>query len=187
MTESVWNIDKLREIAIDQLGFVTTEQAGSVGVTRHALSMLVKRGRLERVAFGVYRVPQIPHTQYDSFMLAVLWSGTPEAVLSHETALAAYDVSDINPFKIHITLPKGRRINRHGGEKYILHYQDLDPRQKAWWERIPIVTLPTAIKQCISYGTPSYLVRQAIENGTKRGLVLPNEKENFMKMLEERT
>ena len=150
-------------------------QALDAGISRRALSGLVERNRLERIVFGVYRVPQIPDTQYDTFMLAVLWTGVPEAVLSHETALDAYEVSDINPMRIYITVGKNRRIRRSGGEGYVLYYQDLQPDQKTWWEEIPIVTLPTAIDQCIMSGVPTYLLVQAIENGRSRGLLTVGE------------
>jgi predicted transcriptional regulator of viral defense system len=39
-------------------------------------------------------------------MKAVLCAGFPEACLSHDTALDAYGVSDINPTAIHITVAK---------------------------------------------------------------------------------
>jgi predicted transcriptional regulator of viral defense system len=46
--------------------------------------MLSSRGQLERVAQGVYRFPQLPVTEYDPYMLAVLWTGVPAACLSHD-------------------------------------------------------------------------------------------------------
>ena len=65
---------------------------------------MAARDRIERVAHGVYRVPQVPETPYDLWALAVLWTGAEEACLSHETALAAWDISDINPERIHLTV-----------------------------------------------------------------------------------
>ena len=186
MNEIVLNIDKLREIALDQHGYVTTTQANDAGVAKPALAMLVKRGRLERAAFGVYRVPQVPATQYDPFTLAVLWTGVAEAVLSHETALAAYEVSDVNPTTINITVAERRRIRRSGGTGYAIHYQDLEPDQITWWQQIPIVTLKTAIEQCLQSGTPSYLLRQAIENGGRVGLLLADDVARLTKNLEDR-
>lgn len=157
---------------MEQYGYVTTAQALEEGVTKPALSMLVKRGRLERVAFGVYRVPQIAHTQYDRYMLAILWTGVSEAVLSHETALDAYAVCDINPTAIHVTVNRERRIRRSGGDGYVVHHQTVDPKQVGWWEGIPIVKLSTAIDQCIDSGVPSYLLDQAITQGARRGLLV---------------
>ena len=37
------------------------------------------------------------------------------------------------------------------------------------------MTLPTAIAQCIDWGTPTYLIRQAIDQGTRTGALLVQE------------
>ena len=167
--------EKLREVALDQYGYVTTAQAEEAGVTRHSLAALVKRNRLERIAHGLYRVSQVPETRYDAFMGAVLWTGAPEAVLSHETALDAYEVCDINPDKIHVSVKRGRRISKTGGDGYAIHTQNVDQDQRTWWHRIPVVTLPCAIEQCIVTDVPTYLVRQAIENGKRKRLLSAEE------------
>jgi predicted transcriptional regulator of viral defense system len=186
MNEIVTHLEKLREIAMDQHGFVTYQQATDAGVPQPGLSMLVKRERLEKVAHGVYRVPQVPATPYDQFMKAVLWTGAPEACLSHDTALDAYCVSDINPTAIHITVAKKRRIVRKGGQGYVLHQQDLESDQRTWWEEIPIVTLPTAIEQCINGHVQTYLIRQAIERGEKLGKISKKEHMRLVELMEAR-
>lgn len=184
MQEIVFDIDALRGIAAEQYGFVTTSQAEAAGVTRHSLSMLAKRGRIERVVHGVYRVPQFAPTGLERFALALLWTGCPEAVLSHETALDAYGVCDVNPTEIHVTT--NRRIRRSGGDGYALHRQDLEKSQIGWWEEMPIVKLDTAIEQCIEGGTPTYLILQAIENGERRGMLGGEDAERLRKMVEDR-
>lgn len=91
---------------------------------------------------GVYRIPQVPTTPHDNWALAVLWTGVAEACLSHETALAAWDVSDVNPDRVHLTVGKHRRLRRAGGERYVIHQRDVDPGLRTWWEGIPITNLP---------------------------------------------
>jgi predicted transcriptional regulator of viral defense system len=186
MIEQVTSIDKLREIALDQYGYVTFAQAMGSGVSQPAVSMLVKRQRLRRVAQGVYRVPQIAPTKYDNYMLALLWTGVPEACLSHDTALDLYEVCDINPSEIHITVSKKRRIKRKGGDGYILHKQDLEPSQISWFEGMQMVTLPQAILQCIQNGAPSHILNQAMNNGKKRGLLPGDDMDNLLIQLEHR-
>lgn len=179
--------DELWEIAITQLGFVTAQQAETVGVGKFALQMLVQRGTLTRAAHGVYRFPQFPAGQYDPYMLAVLWTRAPEACLSHETALDAYEISDINPNRIHVTVAKHRRLRRkEGGEDYVIHREDLGPTQVGWWQEIPTVTPETAIAQCIAYGTPTYLLRQAIDRGHARGYLKAAERDDLANALEAR-
>ena len=186
MIEEVTNIDKLRGIALDQYGYVTASQAAEAGVTKAALGMLNKRGRVERVSYGVYRIPQVPSTERDRFMLAILWTGAGEAALSHETALDVYGICDINPGKVHVTVAKGRRISRQGGAGYELHREDLAPADLTWWEGIPAVTPCKAIDQCIGYGTPTHLIFQAIDNALMRGFILKGEAEDLRAKLEMR-
>ena len=186
MAEAVTYLERLREIALDQHGFVTAAQAVADGIPKTELPKLAARGRIERVAHGVYRIPQVPETPYDNWALAVLWTGTPEACLSHETALAAWHVSDVNPDRIHLTVARDRRLRRAGGERYVIHHQDLAPAQRTRWEGIPITDLPTTIADCIETGTPNYLIRQAIERGGRTSLLPAPDWDRMTALLEER-
>lgn len=163
--------DKLWEFAASQHGYVTIQQAARLGINKDALVMLAQRGTINRVAFGVYRLPNFPYTAADRLMLAVLWTRAPEAALSHETALDLYEISDINPGKYHITVAKGRRLRRADSAPYVIHYENLDTQQIGWWEEVPIVKPATAIAQCIDYGTPTHVIRQALERGYKLGRI----------------
>lgn len=178
--------DELWDVATAQHGFVTAQQAADLGIDKHALQMLVHRGTLTRVAHGVYRFPKFPVGQYDGHMLAVLWTRVPEACLSHETALDAYGISDVNPNRIHVTVAKQRRLRRTGGDDYVIHNEDLAPAQIGWWQEIPTVTPVTAIAQCIAYGTPTYLLRQAIERGHAQGHLKTAERDALAAALEAR-
>jgi len=186
MAAVITYLERLRELDLDQHGFVTTAQALADGVPHAELSKLVARGRLERVAHGVYRVPQVRGTRFDEMHLAVLWTGAPEACLSHETALDAYELSDVNPNRYHVTVDSKRRLRRAGGDQVVVHHQDLAPSQVGWWEEIPTVTPATAIAQCIDYGTPSYLLSQAIDNAHRRGRITAAQRDDLSRKLGER-
>ena len=176
----------LWDTAAAQHGFVTASQARELGVSDMAVQMLVRRGTLERRARGVYRFPLFPVSQYDPFMLAVLWTQADEACLSHETALDAYEISDLNPNVIHVTVAKHRRLRRVGGDGYAVHHEDLASKQVGWWQEIPTVKAPTAIAQCIAHGTPTYLLRQALERGYNQGYLTIAEHDHLTRTLEER-
>lgn len=175
----VTKLERLREVALDQHGFVTTVQAVEEGVSHAELSTMVARGRLERLAHGVYRVPQVAVTEFDQYQLAVLWTGAPEACLSHDTALAAWEISDINPDRIHLTVARHRRIRRAGGDRYVVHHENLDASEVTWWQGIRIVTVATAIAQCIVSGVPSYLIRQALDRGGRTSLLLAEDRKRL--------
>ncbi len=176
----MWNI------ATAQHGFVTATQAAQMGISKGAIQMMVQRGTLDRAAFGVYRFPQYPIGEYDDKMLAVLWTRAPEAALSHETALDAYEISDVNPNRIHVTVGKHRRLRRTGGQAYFVHREDLSAKQIGWWQEIPTVTAKTAVEQCLELGTPTYLLRQAIARGHAQGYLTATERDDLTAALEAR-
>jgi len=184
--EVVTYLDRLREVALDQHGYVTSAQALGEGVPRTELSKMVRRGRLDRVAHGVYQVPQVITGRYAPYMLAVLWTGAPEACLSHDTALQAWEISDINPDRIHVAVSRRRRIARQGGQGYVVHHCDLAPSQVTWWEQIRITNVPTTIEQCIDWGVPTYLIKQALERAGQTSLLLAPDRERLATRLEER-
>lgn len=186
MDEPVTDLERLREIALEQHGYATSAQALEAGVSHASLSMMVRRGRLEKAARGLYRVPQVPATQYDSFMRAVLWTGFPETCLSHDSALDAWEISDINPDKIHVTVAARRRITRSIPHSYVIHHEDLSPGQITWWEGIPTVTATIAIRQCLSSGVATYLIRQAIERSARTGIVPAAARDELSRLMEAR-
>lgn len=186
MPEVVTYVERLREIALDQHGFVTAAQAVAEGIPKTELPKLAARDRIERVAHGVYRIPQVPASPYDNWALAVLWAGVPEACLSHETALAAWEVSDVNPERVHLTVGKRRRLRRAGGEQYVIHHQDVPAERRTWWQGIPITDVPTTVADCIAWGTPSYLIRQALERGGRTSLLPTAERGRLTALLEAR-
>ncbi|MPM30645.1 hypothetical protein SDC9_77195 [bioreactor metagenome] len=167
--------DDLWDVAVDQYGFVTARDARRLGAPVVELGKLAARGKLQRVAYGLYRFPEWPTGPRDYLMEAVLWTRDPDAALSHDTALDAYELSDINPDRIHVTVPRrGRALRRRQAPAaYMVHYEDLTPAQRGWWEQIPTVTVPTAIDQCIASGMRSDLVRQAITAARVQGLIDP--------------
>ena len=145
------------------------------------LGKLAARGKLERVSYGVYRFPEWPLSANDALMEAVLWTRDRRAALSHDTALALYELSDINPDKTHVTVaPKSRALQRKRVPgAYAIHYQLLTDAQIGWWERIPTVTPAAAIDQCIEARVRPDLVLQAISNAGRLGRITPEAAEQL--------
>lgn len=52
--------EKVMDLAADQHGYVTTSQARKAGVSGDALRKMATRGTVERVSWGVYRIPTFP-------------------------------------------------------------------------------------------------------------------------------
>lgn len=51
-------------------------------------------------------------------------------------------------------------------------------------QEIPTVTVKTAIEQCMDYGTPTYLLRQAIAQGYAQGYLKAKERGELTAALE---
>lgn len=164
---------ELWEAALDQYGYVTTSDAARLGVPAVELRKLASRGKLAKVFTGVYRFPEFPVSFHDQFMEAVLWTRDPLAVLSHETALDVRELSDVNPDVIHVTVPRRKNPirRRHTPASFVVHYEDLRPDQRYFWDEIPCVTAETAIDQTIESLPRPDLVAQAIARAEGQGLI----------------
>ncbi len=174
----------LWEIALDQHGFVTTDDAKAVGVTPHALRLLANRGALTREAHGVYRFDRFPASAADDYQQAVLWTGRAEAALSHETALDLLELADVNPDRVHVTVAAGARVRREGGENIAVHEQNLTAADIGWWQGVRCVTAATAIRQVIdARQTQRHLITQAIETARGRGAITQTEHDDFLTRL----
>lgn len=167
--------NQLFEIASDTYGYVTQDQVAQVGVTRQAMHQMVRRGVADHVGWGLYRITAMPVTPLDQLMEATLWFRPAGAVISHDTALDLYDVCDISPAKVHVTVPMRFRSNREIPTLYIVHRGELEGPDVAMHEGIPVAVLRRAIEQCHATGVRRDLLRQAIVAGVGLGLLTPAE------------
>ena len=179
------NFKTLYDIAEDNYGFVTVEEARQAGVRPQRLAEMARRGALHREGRALYRLDLFPPHELDSYRKATLWPYPVEGVLSHETALELYELSDVNPAKIHVTVPNGYRIrHREVPALYVLHHEDVDARDVTRHEGLPIVTPAKAIRQCHDAHLRHDLLRQALEDARRRGLVTRAEYNGLMHELD---
>lgn len=162
---------ELTEIAADQFGLVTIDDAHGIGYQPKTLAKLASRGQLEHVSRGVYRVPFLPGGQMAPYMAATLWPQGARGVLTHETALDLWDVSDVNPAKIHVAVPRTHRPQRQVPKAYVIHREDLDPDEITAIEGVPVVKLGRALRQCAQSHLARDLLAQAVRHGRSRGLL----------------
>ena len=109
--------------AVAQGGYITAVQARKAGYDYPHLDYHVRAGNIERIGHGLYRLTQIPPSEHDDLIRLSLWSRNrqdqPQAVVSHETALALHELSDVLPQRIHLTVP--RSFRKRPPDKCILH------------------------------------------------------------------
>jgi predicted transcriptional regulator of viral defense system len=100
---------QLFEVASEQGGYFTAEQARACGYSWALLSHHVKSGRFIRLRRGLYRYREYPSSPREDVLAAWLAVGKDRAVVSHESALDLLDLSDVIPDTAHLTVPRSRR------------------------------------------------------------------------------
>jgi predicted transcriptional regulator of viral defense system len=162
--------EALHDIATGTYGYLTPADARAIGVAPARLVEMKARGHLEQIDHGLYRMRAIPATALDQLMEATLW---PRAlgVLSHDTALDLHDLCDVNPARVHVTVPRAYRVRRAVPPVYALHRRDLDEADAMRHEGIPVVTPYRAILDGIERDLGGGLIDQAIETARRRGQI----------------
>ncbi|MGH3929339.1 MAG: type IV toxin-antitoxin system AbiEi family antitoxin domain-containing protein [Pseudonocardiaceae bacterium] len=160
----------LFEVAVEQYGYLTAKDARELGFGPGHLVDLARRGDLDRVAHGVYRFKVVPVTMRDQLMEAVLWP-RGVGVISHATALDLWDLCDVNPAKVHVTVPKSQRIRRKTPPAYEVHVRDLDATDITRSEGITVVTVRRAILDGITAHMGGHLIDQAVYTAIGQGLL----------------
>lgn len=100
---------RLAILARRQHGVVAHAQLIALGLSRSAIGVWVKRGRLHRVHRGVYAVGHLALTRYGRFMASVLACGEG-AALSHFSAAVVWGILEGEGQAIHVTTEKRRRV-----------------------------------------------------------------------------
>ena len=159
--------DSLYQLAEQQAGYFTATQARETGFSYSLLSYHVGTGRYERVRPRVYRIVQFPSSRHEDLYVAWLQAG-PYSVISHDSALALYDLSDLLPDRIHITVPRTSSRRR---PELQLHTKWLEPEDVTRYEGLPVTTVPRTLVDVTAAGLADEQVRQAIQEALRRGLV----------------
>ena len=165
--------NELLELAQDQHGYLRTEDLREAGFDPKRLVDYEQRGVAERVSYGVYRMNAIPANELDEYMRAALWP-MGAGVLSHETALDLYELCDINPARIDVTVPRRYRTHRSVPALYRLHPRDLVSEQTGRLQGLPIVTPLRAILDGIESNVRDEMIEQAIQTAERQSLITPD-------------
>ncbi len=156
----------LYHLAEQQAGYFTARQAAGAGFSWERLTDYSKNGRFQRVAHGIYRLAQFPSSRFEDLFVAWLKCGTKSAV-SHESALALYDLSDVLPGEVHVTVPRTASRRRKGIR---LHTNRLRPADVVKREGLPVTTVPRTIADLARAGLTEDHVARAIRDALERGL-----------------
>jgi predicted transcriptional regulator of viral defense system len=183
-------LDELLPLAEQNDGLVTASQARNLGIKDSVLARLTQRRKLERVARGVYRIPYFPADRLSQYREAILWArasqGPERVALSHETALGVYGISDVNPSRVHITVPKSARLRRQKPKWIMLHRGDLPPSDVTTHEGLPVTTVAKSVLDVMDATGRLGLVRQAIKDARKEGYISTADLNRLTRQLNQR-
>src|SRR5258708_1101536 len=171
---------RLYEIAEDQQGFFTTKEAKAAGFAENTHPYHVQAGNWIREHRGIYRLASFPPRQRPYLMLWSLWSRNRreagQGVYTHQTALSLYDLSDVMPAKLHMTVPKNFRRNSEIPHVLVLHFADLPQSDIGAVHGVRVTKPMRTILDLLAGGeVPPATLRQAVREGLRRGLIRRSE------------
>lgn len=171
---------RLYEMAEGQHGFFTTKQAKAAGFAENTHPYHVQAGNWIREHRGIYRLASFPRGDRPDLMLWSLWSRNRgeagQGVYSHQTALSLYDLSDVMPAKLHMTVPKNFRRNSEIPRVLVLHFADLPQSDIGAVHGVRVTKPMRTILDLLEHGeVPLASLRQALREGLRRGLIRRSE------------
>ena len=167
---------QLYETAEAQQGFFTTKQAKAAGFAENTHPYHVQVGNWVREHRGIYRLAQFPPADRPDLVLWSLWSKNrnqeTEGIYSHQTALSLHDLSDLNPFQLHMTVPTHFRRNSEIPGILVLHYADLPADDVETAQGFKFTRPLRTILDLVEADTVEHrFIRQALRQALQRGLI----------------
>ncbi len=160
----------LVEVASQQMGYFTAEQARACGFSWDLLSHRVSSGSLKRMRRGLYRLPDYPSSPREEVMVGWLASGGDSAVVSHESALDLHGLTDIIPGSTHVLVPRSRRGYRGPFGVTVHTTTDLPEEDVVTRDGLRVTTPERSIADAAEAGVSPEHVEFAIRQALDRGL-----------------
>ncbi|HEX3872615.1 MAG TPA: type IV toxin-antitoxin system AbiEi family antitoxin domain-containing protein [Solirubrobacteraceae bacterium] len=137
---------QLAALAADNFGFLTSDDARDLSIPVGTINAMARRGQLEHVAHGVYRIPLTPPDRLAPYKLATLWPDR-RGLISHQSALALHGTGELDPDQIHVTVPASYRTHRPVPAAYVLRHEDVAPEDHELIDGIGVVSRAVALHQ----------------------------------------
>ena len=172
--------DALFAVAEGQQGYFTSKQAAEAGYQLGSQAHHVKSGNWTRVERGIYRLTRFPQSSEEQLVIYALWSrnraGEPEGVYSHQTALSIHELSDLNPAKLHMTVPAAFRRTAKTPNVLVLHRSDLSKKDVELQQGFAVTRpLRSIADLAAAESTSRDIVEQALIEGRRHGVITARE------------
>jgi len=164
----------LFETASAQGGYFTALQAKQAGFSDKNHQYHLRVGNWIREMRGIYRLVRFPLLEDAQYSLWGIWSMSRSSLIqgiySHETALALFELSDLQPEKLHMTLPRGYRRHSEIPKILILHHASIEPSEceerRGYKVTKPFRTIADIVReQAVSPEFIKQAVNQALNKG----------------------
>lgn len=170
--------DDIYEVASENYGLITAEEAKDLGVSDKEMSRLARDGRLSRVGHGVYRVKHHVPGPNDVYAESVALVG-PEAYLYGESVIAMYGLAPTNPMTMYVATPK--RVRKALPEwLHVVRRVGVDTVVSN--EGIPAQSIPAAIRSSASSMLTERLIA-ATREARARGFIRASEEVELLEEL----
>src|ERR1035437_2564699 len=157
---------KIAELAEKQHGVVATWQLKQLGYGPRAIGRRAAAGRLHRLHRGVHAVGHTRLSRKGRWMAAVLACG-PDAVLSHQGAVALWELRPLAAGPIDVTVPGRTRKGQKGIRVHNVRTLHDDDRARV--DGIPVTSVHRTLLDFAEVAHPQQL-RLAIEAAERRDL-----------------
>lgn len=153
-------------IASGNYGLITSAEAREAGISNNELVQYARRGKVERVGQGVYRLVHRTPEPNDAYALAVALVG-PGAYLYGEAVLGMLGLCPTNPSYLHVATPE--RVRRNLPD-YIRLVHTPNAGASAAYDGIPCQNVADALRAARAYMLPERLA-EAIRRGREEGYI----------------
>lgn len=173
------NQSELYKTALLRSGYFTAREAEAAGFNTKNHYRMVERGEWERGGHGIYRLAVAPEDRFGEYHRWSLWSrdrtGQSEAVFAYETAFAIFGISDLQPAKIHLSVP--RSFQRSVVPEVLkLHREDRDRSSVMDWEGLRVVRPLSAVIEMLREERVSLEhIERGLQDAVRRGLCTTDE------------
>lgn len=162
---------ELWETAVNNFGYVTTQDAIDLGVPPKELSKLAEHGGLDHVTYGLYRFRQFPQTNFDQYAEAVLRVGTG-AYLTGDTVLIFHNLIPLAPKRLRVGVR--RRVRAKIPDWIDVRQESVSESDITAYEGIPAKKVARAIVECMHTMMGTRLI-EATKAAQTQGLITSRE------------
>ena len=166
----------LFHVAQGQGGYFTAKQAAGLGYLAPKRNYHVHAGNWVREYRGIYRLALFPEPERPDLILWWLWSrgrdDSPVGVFSHRTALSLHELTDSNPAKIDLTVPRTFRKGAEVPKILQLHYGHVNAEEREIISGVPVTNaLRTIIDVRLDKLLPKAVLAAALREAVRSGKV----------------